>query len=121
MRGRTLWLVGDSRLGIEHASTALNTHCNFEKQAVQELMRALQCFFYEFWDLDTRALSTLVPNVSARARGGGVSRSLAGSSCLPCAGCMCVCSTVSRRIVMPAMCRLHVKAARCVRARMRGR
>ncbi|EIE18670.1 hypothetical protein COCSUDRAFT_45154 [Coccomyxa subellipsoidea C-169] len=45
IRGRTLWLVGDSMM--------------------QEFMRALQCFMYEFWDLETKPLDTLIADKGA--------------------------------------------------------
>ncbi|KAK9841328.1 hypothetical protein WJX74_003987 [Apatococcus lobatus] len=41
LRGRTLWLVGDATM--------------------REFMQALQCFFLEFWDMDTKSLESLVP------------------------------------------------------------
>ncbi|KAK9868045.1 hypothetical protein WJX84_001376 [Apatococcus fuscideae] len=40
LRGRTLWLLGDA--------------------AMKEFMQALQCFFLEFWDMETRPLDSLV-------------------------------------------------------------
>ncbi|BDA49809.1 hypothetical protein COCOBI_14-4290 [Coccomyxa sp. Obi] len=45
IRGRTLWLVGDSMM--------------------QEFMRALQCFMYEFWDLETKQLDRLIADKGA--------------------------------------------------------
>eukprot|EP00884_Botryococcus_braunii_P023107 jgi/Botrbrau1/9480/Bobra.0252s0098.2 len=53
IRGRTLWLVGDSMQ--------------------QEFMRGVQCFFYEFWDLQTRTQDVSFgggPAVIGRTLGG---------------------------------------------------
>jgi hypothetical protein len=37
----------------------------YREARAQEFMRALQCFMYEFWDLETYQLETVVPDKAA--------------------------------------------------------
>lgn len=64
LEGKTLWLVGDSMTQV--LSPALMRSSNMQvtpifklEVSVQELQRALQCFFYEFWELETHELFEL--------------------------------------------------------------